>query len=117
MLIIGSILESYRSLKDRTLKVIFECNEPTGEQLVQIATMSQKFGYLAFKEEPFKNSEKKMLEDLKSDFEIQGKTKGQRLRAVLYILFEQSPEGYEVFDDFYNAKMEKLIMHFKDKLD
>ena len=117
MLIVGSILESYRSLKDKTLKVTFETQEPTGEQLVQIASLIGKFGFLAFKEDAFKQSEKDVLQGLESEYQDTGKTKSQRLRAVLYRLFEQNPEGYEVFDDYYNHKMEKLIMHFKNKLD
>jgi len=117
MLIIGGQLESYRSLKDKTLKLTFETQEPTPEQLVAISNNTQKFGYIAFKEEPFKQSEKKMLEDLKSEIEIQGKSKGQRLRAVLYVNWQQAAEGYQVFDDYYNHHMERMIMHWKNKLD
>lgn len=117
MLIIGAILETYRSLKDKTLKITFDTNEPTSEQLVEICNNAQKFGYLAFKEEPFKNSEKKMIEEMQTDFEIEGKTKGQRLRAVLYVNFQQSPDGYKVFDDYYNHHMEVIITHWKNKLD
>jgi len=117
MLIIGAQLDTYRSLKDRTLKLTFETQEPTPEQLVGLSGVSQKFGYLAFKEEPFKNSEKKMLEDLKSNFEETGKSKSQRLRSVLFINWEQKKDGYVVFDDYYNHHMEKMIMHWKDKLD
>jgi hypothetical protein len=32
-------------------------------------------------------------------------------------MWEKQPEGYQVFNDFYNAQMEKLIVHFKKKLD
>ena len=117
MLIIGSQLETYRSLKDKTLKLVFETQEPTPEQLVAIVNNAQKFGYLAFKEDTFKSSEKKMLEDLKSDYEAEGKSKAQRMRAVLYINWQQKNDGYEVFDDFYNHHYEKMIMHWKDKLD
>jgi hypothetical protein len=112
-----AILGDFRSLKDRTLKLTFETNEPTPEQLVAIANSSQKAGYLAFKEDPFKEKERELIQDLKSDFDDKGKSKAQRLRAVLYRCWEQNPEGYEVPDDHYNHYLEKIITHYKNKLD
>ena len=117
MLILTGLLDSYRSLKDKTLKITFETNEPTPEQLVGLATRLQKFGYIAFKEDEFKTDEKLMLNDLKSDFEETGKTPAQRLRGVLYVAFTQNSEDYTTFNDYYNSKMEKFINHIKNKLD
>ena len=116
MLIIPAILNSYSSLKDGTLKITFETNEPTPEQVLGVAVNSQKFGFLAFKQDKFKQSEKDVLENLESEYEDKGKSKAQRLRAVLYVNFEQDNKGYNVFDDYYNFQMETLINHFKDKL-
>ena len=42
---------------------------------------------------------------------------GKRLRAVLYRNWEQNKEGYEDFQLYYNFKVEKIITHYKDKLD
>lgn len=117
MIILPAILESYRSLKDKSVKVIFETNELTPEQVMGIAGNLQQFGYLAFKNEPFKNKEKEVLENLRSDFEDTGKTPSQRLRAVLYVSWEQKPEGYQTFEDYYRSKMELIIDHYKNKLD
>lgn len=117
MIIIPAILESYRSLKDKTIKLVFETNEPTPEQLTGIALNIQKFGYLAFKDEPFKQKEKEVLEGMKSDFEDRGKTPAQRLRGVLYRLWEKDGEGFKNSLDHYNSKMESIIAHLKGKLD
>lgn len=117
MLIIPAILSTYSSLKDKTLKLVFETNEPSPEQLMEIAKLSQSFGFLAFKKDAFKTEEKDLLKSLKTDFEETGKSKSQRLRGVLYRLYESKPEGHKVFDDYYNSKMEQLINHFKDKID
>lgn len=117
MLIVGAILESYRSLKDKTLKLTFETQEPTPEQFIEIVKHNQKFGFLAFKEDAYKQTEKDVLESLKSDFNEKGKSKSQRLRAVLFKNFEQNRKGYEVFDDYYNHFMEKIIIHYKNQLD
>ena len=72
---------------------------------------------MAFKNEPFKNNEKDVIENLKADYEETGKTPSQRLRGVLYVNFEQANEGYKTFTDYYNAKMEKIVNHYKEKLD
>jgi hypothetical protein len=116
MILLPAILESIRSLKDKTFKVVFETNELTPDDFAGLSTSLQQFGYLAFKTDPFKQQETDMLDKLKSDYEDKGKTKAQRLRGVLYRVWEIDPKGYEVFDDFYNHHMEKIISHFKEKL-
>ena len=116
ILIIPSILESYRSLKDRTLKIVFETNEPTPEQLTQIALANQKFGFMAFIVGEKQGKLQEIMEQIpKTDLEF-GKTKSQRLRGVLYRLWEQENKGYRVFDDFYNYHMELLIEQLKSRL-
>lgn len=117
MIIIPAVLESYRSLKDRTLKIIFETNEPTPNQLTEIALSTQKFGYLAFMVGEKEGELQKIMEQIpKADIEF-GKSKSQRLRGVLYRFWEQDNKGYEVFDDFYNFHMEKLIIDIKKRLE
>ena len=116
MITLPVILESIKSLKDKTFKIVFETSELTPEQLTGLGMNLQQFGWVAFKQAEFGQKEKAMLDSMKVDYDDTGKTKGQRLRAVLFRCFEVDPEGYEVFDDYYNFKMEKLIMHFKSKL-
>ena len=117
MLTIPVIFDSYRSLKDKTLKVTFETSEPSPQQVADLVQSAGQFGYLAFKVEPFTDTEKDEIEALKADFEDTGKTPGQRLRAVLYVNWEKEKEGYKTFHDYYCSKMEVLINHFKAKLD
>jgi len=117
MLLLPAILESYRSLKDKTMKIVFETNELTPQQLIEIVNNSQKFGFLAFKEDEFKNEEKILLEGLKSDYNDKGKSKSTRLRNVLYVNWEQKDLGFGLFQDYYNNQIEKLITHYKNKLD
>lgn len=52
----------------------------------------------------------------KIDGEIRTKTQSQRLRGVLYILWQQNGSEGE-FEDFYRTQTEKIIEHFKNKLD
>ena len=111
-----SQLEGYRSLKDRTIKLMFETGELSPEQMANIHYSLNKVGYLAFSPDPFATHELEEIDKLKVEFDDTGKPPSQRLRAVLFKLWEQTPESYSTFNDFYNARMEKLINHFKDKL-
>lgn len=109
-------LEGYRSLKDRTLKLSFETNELSPEQMADIHYSLNKVGYLAFSPDPFTTKEINDIDSLKVDFDDNGKTPGQRLRAVFFRTWEQSNEGYSDFNLYYLFKMRGLITHFKSKL-
>ena len=45
------------------------------------------------------------------------KTPSQRLRAVLAVLWKQSPDGFKSCDEHYKYYMEKYINHIKGKLE
>lgn len=53
---------------------------------------------------------------VKVDKELNQKTSGQRLRGVLYVLWEQGNKDTE-FEVFYKTQMEKFINLVKDKLE
>ena len=110
-------LDNYRSLRDRTIKLTFETQELTPEQMANIHWSLNKIGVLAFAPDAFATHEMEELDKIRVEFDDTGKTPGQRLRAVIYRLWEQKPEGYKIFNDFYMAKMETLIIHFKNKLE
>jgi len=117
MIILPAQLESFRSLKDRTLKLVFETNELTPEQAAGINEALQKFGYVAFKDSPFKEQEQELLDGLEAEFDDGKKSPSQRLRNVLFRLWEKNPEGYEDHRLHYQFKMEKIINHYKKLLD
>lgn len=110
------ILESYRSLKDRGLKITFETGELSPEQVSNIQWAFNKAGFIAFKMDAFATAEMEAMDKVRVEFTDTGKPPSQRLRAVLYRLFEVDAEGYKTFNDFYMAKMEIMIEHFKNKL-
>jgi hypothetical protein len=113
---IPASLESYRSNLNQTLKLTFETNEITPETMANIHHSLYKVGFLAFAPDALTTQELTDIDNLKVEYSDTGKPPSQRLRAVLYRLWEQTPEGYDVFNDYYLARMEKLINHFKDKL-
>ena len=117
MILIPAILTTFRSLKDKTMKLEFETNELSPEQLAGLAQNLQAFGYLAFKQDTFKTEQLAVIEELKADYEDKRKTPSKRLRDVLFIAWKQHSEGYEDFEAYYNSKMNKFIEHVKSKLE
>ncbi len=117
ILVIAGFFESFRSLKDHSYKLLFETSELSPEKLSHLGTSLQKAGYLAFKSDPFKTEELQTIDGIEADFEDVGKSPSTRLRSVLFLLWKKTPEGYEDFNLYYRFKMEKLINHYKEKLD
>ena len=106
----------YRSLQDRSLKLTIETQEASPELMANLQKALMQVGIIAFAMDKFTTKELDELDNVKVDYDEGGKTPGQRLRAVLYRMYEQNNERYDTFIDYYNAHMEKLITHFKNKL-
>jgi hypothetical protein len=116
MIIIPAILDGYRSMKDKTLKLTFDTNELNPQELLGIVENLSSFGYLAFKKEPFSENERKEIESLETNFNDNQKSASQRLRAVFYRNYEKDSQGFKSFTTYYEHNMELLINHFKSKL-
>lgn len=52
----------------------------------------------------------------KIDKDVNTKTQSQRLRVVLFVYWKQLGEK-ETFEDFYRTQTEKMIDHWKSKLE
>ena len=116
-ILIPATFASIRSRKDRTLSLSFDTGEVPPATAGSLFDMQNKAVYLAVKPTEFNAAEAEELEGLESDFiDDKKKTPSRRLRAVLYLLWQQDNECRDDFRDFYAAKMEKVIEHFKGKL-
>ena len=88
--------------------------EETKEGMSDIDSSISQNGVLYFK--PSGELTTKEIEEIsKTEIEVEGKTKSQRLRNVLYRLWEQE-EKEKDFNDFYSQRMELLIEQIKDRL-
>jgi sugar diacid utilization regulator len=115
MILIAGQIESISTRRDKTLKVTIGTQELSPNQASDIFVLNQRFAYIGLKEEPFTQSEEVLIAGLKS--EINQKTPSQRLRSILYKLYEQDNKGYKDFGTFYASEMERIIEHFKSKID
>jgi hypothetical protein len=115
MIIVAGIVESIASRRDKTAKLTIGTQELTPEQAGQIYGLNQSFVYLAIKTELFTRDELSDISELKTEFE-NIKTPSQRLRAILFVNYQQNPEGFQSFPNYYQSKMDQICEHFKNKL-
>ena len=101
--------------KDRSISLTFITSlEQSTDEFMELDSILNESGVLFFKSNG--NLTKEEIKELDSvEIEVEGKSKSQRLRNVLYILHQQSKSN-QSFNDFYADKMERIIQHFKDKL-
>lgn len=112
----AAVLDRYSRRKDKSVAITFITQEKSSKEIMQIDASMETFGYLYFKpEETLTKAEIEDLDNLDTDLYDNPKSQSQRLRNVLYRLWEQ--EGGEGdFKDFYKTYTNKIIQHFKDKL-
>lgn len=119
LLTIPCAIESVATRRDKTIKVIIGTQELTPSQMSELLNLwANGIGVMAFKGEQFSYNDEALLNNLKLDaLELGSKTPSQRLRAALYVLFEQSPEGYKDFNLYYAAMIERFIDMVKKRID
>lgn len=101
------------SRADRTYKLIFNTQELAGERAAKLLPLLQSQGWLLFSPEELDEAD---IPDEKPDFAAGNKTQAQRLRGVIYRIWEQkgSPGDSEIF---YRTYMERIIEREKANLD
>jgi hypothetical protein len=107
-------LDSATRRKDKSVSIRFTTDlEQTGNEFMDIDSLLNQRGILYFSTKgELTQAEIDAID--KTDIELEGKTLSQRLRNVLYVYAKQ--EGKE-FNQFYASEMERIIQHYKDKLE
>ena len=117
-IIIPAQIEGIATRSDKTLKLVIGTQELPPNEAGRLFGMNQRMAYIAIKEEAFQQKEIDNVEQLSvNPDDTKNRTPSQRLRAVLYVLWKESPQGHPTFDSFYSQKIEQMISHFKDKID
>lgn len=98
--------------QDRSWKIVFETRELSGDEVKILADNFQGEGWLLFK--PNGMISENEVPDAKANSGV--KTPSQRLRAVMYLYWEQRGSKGS-FDAFYLTEMEKAIEWWKSKLE
>lgn len=114
-LILSGTVENISTRADGTLKFTLGTNEIDSTQVGTLFQFRNKFVKCLLSDTNISSIEENIIneESIKDGRKI--KSKAQRLRAVLFRLHE-STNTNQLFDDFYNEKMESIIEHFKTKI-
>ena len=100
---------------DGSVKIVLGTQEISPTKMGELFALKKKVTavYISPKE-TITDEELKQVDAIDVDFNT--KSQAQRIRSVLYILFEQNSEGFQGFADFYKAKTEAYIEHLKTKI-
>lgn len=115
-ILLPAMVTSIRSLKDGSVSVCLETQELSPMKAGEIFSLRGKLiaAYLSPKE----TIPQRELDQIDSvDVDLPGKTKSQRVRNVLYRIWELSPDGHKTFESYYNFVMERHINELKTALD
>lgn len=115
MIKLAGQIESLSTRKDKTLKVTIGSQELTPNESAELFKLNQQFCYIGIKPEPFTNEESDLIDSLKTDFD-NIKSPSQKLRAILFINYQQNNEGFKDFNSYYLFIMNKISEHYKSKL-
>jgi hypothetical protein len=105
---IGTMANSLRIIVD-TMETI------SGEAMERLFALYNKPGWMTFNVRPIEAQDIIDLPPVKA--QAGQKTPSQRLRAVLYRVWQQDGKGFADFEAYYQAMMEKLIEFYKGKIE
>mgnify|MGYP000486271688 CR=1 FL=1 len=114
---VPGIIESPHFLKDKSVKFTVHTQELPPEQAAILAALNQSFGWRRFKESEWTESQLADMALPAIDKPAGEKHKSQVLRGVLYHVWKQSPYSKTMTSDqFYHYEMQRIIDHYKEKL-
>lgn len=117
MITLSCQITGINSRVDRSWKITLSTQELTPDEIGSIGSMQNQICFVAINPNPFTSEQKEAIENTKAELSETGKTPGQRLRAVLFINWQNDNKGYDQFHDYYLSQMERIITHYKSKLD
>lgn len=112
--LIAAMVETITTRKDRSVKVVIGTQELNPSEAGQLFQYMNQLVTVYISPAAIDNREIDQIDKLEP--ELNNKSQSQRIRAVLYLLFQQNAEGFKSFDEYYKSKTEKFIEHLKSKL-
>lgn len=106
-------LQSLTTKVDGSIKVTIETQELNGTDMAELFSYRNALGYVTFT--PNAVTKVDVPKETVTD---NSKSPAQRLRGVIYILWEQSGKAkFDTFAQYYDVQMERIINQVKDRLD
>jgi len=120
-------IDKVSTLADGSLRIYVGTPELANETMVNLFSLIKKPGYVLISANNINQDQIDAVEKATTNTEFSEKTPSQRLRGVLYKLWEKTQPKtmngdtgemeYVDFDLFYKRQMNKITDHFKTKLD
>ena len=120
-------IDKVSTLADGSLRVYLGTPELSNETMVNLFGLIKKPGYILISTNTVNQEQIVAVEKATTNAEFSEKTPSQRMRGVMYKLWEKTQPKtlngdsgemeYVEFDLFYKRQMNKIIDHFKTKLD
>lgn len=111
---VQSIISGARTMADKTIRLQADCQEMAPEDAATLMLLKDKIGWLFFAEQEIPKEEMINLPEFR--VEKGQKTESQRLRGVLYLLWEKN-KTTDTFDEYYKKRMNAEIEKLKTELD
>jgi len=99
----------------KCLRVTFDLQEMKPEEMAIMFSLNEKYGQVVFAEAEQQIKKEDIKVPSYAKIEKSDKTPSQRLRAVLYKIWQATGKIGEA-DDHYRKQMEIIIEHFKSQL-
>jgi hypothetical protein len=116
--VITGTIDGLRSLQDRSVKLAITTQELAPSDIGDLFAFQGKFAKVLITDanvispDMAKATEQTEVEDWERK-----KSEGQRLRGVLFLLFQKDSESCPAFEMYYRKKMNAIIDHYKSKLE
>ena len=110
---IPSTISKVTTMADAGMRIQVDTQELNNKEAGDIMMLKGKLGYFLFAEQPPSEEDVKNLPQI--ELEEGEKHPSQRLRAVLFVYWEQN-KIKEPFDIFYRRKIEQFINRIKEEL-
>ena len=120
-------IDKVSTLADGSLRVYLGTPELSNETMVNLFGLIKKPGYILISTNTVNQEQIDAVEKATTNADFSEKTPSQRMRGVMYKLWEKTQPKtlngdtgemeYIEFDLFYKRQMNKIIDHFKTKLD
>lgn len=109
---VPATLDGLSTLKDGGMSVRFHTQEIDSNDKVALMGFQGAFGWLQFSDQTINEVPKETIQK-----DITTKTPSQRLRATLFVAYQQSGRLDITFEQYYNQKMEAFIERVKSTLE
>lgn len=117
IIIFPGLIRKISTLVDGSIKITLETRELSPDDAANVFAFRNVEGHIAIKESDFSSDDLEKLPDMSlSPSPRKQKSESQRLRAVLYILWQKTHSTMSS-EEFYKMMMERIISHYKNKLE